>query len=160
MRFSGRRLCELALYGKILFGEQYFQDLELDQSEMLAEAVKVISSLNYQIRKMLSNKQLNTTNRIIAMKWPMQWRKLHKSDREITIVRAKDDQLVLYSLLRKNRPRSVFYIRFNKSFLTDSNGFVIFAGKLLISKYLSSALSFSFFKVPLTLCTSKIILTK
>ena len=127
---------------------------------MLAEAVKVISYLNYQIRKMLSNKQLNTTNRIIAMKWPMQWRKLRKSDREITIVRAKDNQLVLYSLLRKNRLRSVFYIRFNKSFLTDSNGFVIFAGKLLISKYLSSALSLSFFKVPLALCTSKIILTK
>ena len=101
MRFSGRRLCELALYGKILFGEQYFQDLELDQSEMLAEAVKVISSLNYQIRKMLSNKQLNTTNRIIAMKWPMQWRKLRKSDWEIIIVRAKDDQSVLYPLLRR-----------------------------------------------------------
>ena len=36
---------------------------------MLVEAVKVISSLNYQIRKMLTNKDLNLENRIIVMKW-------------------------------------------------------------------------------------------
>lgn len=60
---------ELALYGKVLFGEKYFQDLILNHEEMLLEAVRVISSLNYQIRKMLVNKSLNTENRVIAMKW-------------------------------------------------------------------------------------------
>ena len=60
---------ELALYGKVLFGENYFRDLELDHHEMLVEAVKVISSLNYQIRKTLTNMELNLKNRIIIMKW-------------------------------------------------------------------------------------------
>lgn len=60
---------ELAIYGEILFGKKYFKDIEFNDIEMLSEAVKVISSLNYQIRKMLSNKELNTSNRIIAIKW-------------------------------------------------------------------------------------------
>ena len=60
---------ELALYGKILFGEKYFQDIDLDHQKMLEEAVKVISSLNYQVRKMLTNKKLTTGNRIIILKW-------------------------------------------------------------------------------------------
>lgn len=60
---------ELALYGKTLLGENYFHDLDLDRKEMLLEAVRVISSLNYQIRKMIVNKILNTENRIIAVKW-------------------------------------------------------------------------------------------
>lgn len=60
---------ELAIYGKILFGKKYFKDIEFNDMDMLSEAVKVISSLNYQIRKMLSNKELSTSNRIIAIKW-------------------------------------------------------------------------------------------
>lgn len=60
---------ELALYGRVLFGEKYFQDLVLDREEMFLEAVRVISSLNYQIRKMLVNKPLNIENRVVAMKW-------------------------------------------------------------------------------------------
>ena len=60
---------ELALYGRVLFGENYFQDLILDPKEMLLEAVRVISSLNYQMRKMIINKTLNIENRIVVLKW-------------------------------------------------------------------------------------------
>ena len=60
---------ELALYGKVLFGPQYFSDFQLSKLGMLAEAVKVINSLNYQARKMLSNRELDTNNRIIMLKW-------------------------------------------------------------------------------------------
>ena len=60
---------ELALYGKVLFGKKYFDDLELDHQNIMEEAVKVISSLNYQVRKTLTNKDLNTTNRVIMIKW-------------------------------------------------------------------------------------------
>ena len=60
---------ELALYGRVLFGETYFKDLTLRQSDMLLEAVRVVSSLNYQARKILSNKELNAENRVVMMKW-------------------------------------------------------------------------------------------
>lgn len=60
---------ELALYGEILFGKKYFQDINLDRKKMLEEAVKTINSLNYQARKMLTNKKLTTKNRIILVKW-------------------------------------------------------------------------------------------
>ena len=60
---------ELALYGEILFGKKYFRDINLDHEKMLEEAVKTISSLNYQVRKMLTNKKLTTENRIIIIKW-------------------------------------------------------------------------------------------
>lgn len=60
---------ELALYGKVLFGEKYFQGTNFDHQKMLEEAVKVVSSLNYQARKMLTNKKLTKKNRIIMLKW-------------------------------------------------------------------------------------------
>lgn len=60
---------ELALYGKVLFGKKYFQNIKLDRQKMLEEAVKVINSLNYQMRKMITNKKLSIENRIIALKW-------------------------------------------------------------------------------------------
>ena len=60
---------ELALYGEILFGARIFQDIDLDHRKMLEEAVKTISSLNYQARKMLTNKKLTVKNRIVMLKW-------------------------------------------------------------------------------------------
>ena len=36
---------------------------------MMIEAVKVINSLNYQARKLLSNRTLNTNSRITMLKW-------------------------------------------------------------------------------------------
>lgn len=60
---------ELALYGRVLFGEVYFKDLTLKESDILLETVRVVSSLNYQARKIISNKELNMENRVIMMKW-------------------------------------------------------------------------------------------
>ena len=60
---------ELATYGKVLFGDKYFPDFAIDKDAMMIEAVKVINSLSYQARKLLSNRTLNTNSRITMLKW-------------------------------------------------------------------------------------------
>lgn len=60
---------EIADYGKVLYGPKIFDSREPSEELMVDEAVKVVSSLNYQARKMLSNKALGTTERITMMKW-------------------------------------------------------------------------------------------
>lgn len=60
---------ELAIYGEVIYGKKIFEDIAIDNRAMLEEAVKDISSLNYQARKLLSNKALNTSSKILLMKW-------------------------------------------------------------------------------------------
>lgn len=60
---------ELASYGKVLIGKQYFQDAAPDHTTMTTEAVRVVNSLNYQARKMIANSELDAKNRIVMMKW-------------------------------------------------------------------------------------------
>jgi predicted nucleotidyltransferase len=60
---------ELELYGKVLIGTNVFVTDQIDLSQLLAEAVRVINSLNYQARKTLINSQLQDADKINLMKW-------------------------------------------------------------------------------------------
>lgn len=61
---------ELALYGKVLIGENLFPDCDIDNDLMLIEAVRVINSMNYQARKLFINKDITlNTNKILIIKW-------------------------------------------------------------------------------------------
>lgn len=60
---------EVALYGKQLLGAYPFDMGNYDKGDFYLEAVRVISSLNYQARKLLINKELNEVNKILMMKW-------------------------------------------------------------------------------------------
>lgn len=61
---------EFDIYGRILIGENLFKTDEIDNYEMLKEAVKVINSLNYQARKIMINRNIeDKENKILMMKW-------------------------------------------------------------------------------------------
>lgn len=60
---------EIELYGKQLIGPNLFKTKNISRKDIFIEAVKVINSLNYQARKLLINKELDQSNRILMMKW-------------------------------------------------------------------------------------------
>ncbi|MEI7463376.1 MAG: nucleotidyltransferase domain-containing protein [Candidatus Taylorbacteria bacterium] len=60
---------ELFLYGKQLLGENLIGNRNVAVRDLQLEVVRVISSLNYQARKLLVNSNLSNKDRITMMKW-------------------------------------------------------------------------------------------
>jgi len=60
---------EVTLYGLVLIGESPFLHNDFNVEELKKESIKVVSSLLYQARKLLINRDINQGERITFMKW-------------------------------------------------------------------------------------------
>jgi predicted nucleotidyltransferase len=60
---------ELSIFGKVLVGENPFQDTPTTSESLELECVRVINSLVYQARKLIVNRELTTEERVRMMKF-------------------------------------------------------------------------------------------